>query len=389
MVAGAATGLRQSCLIWENTLIRTLLVDDEQPARDRLRQMLAALPDVEVIGEAVDGIEAVEQIERLRPDLVFLDIQMPGKSGLEVAASLHPPRPRVVFCTAFDQYALQAFEHHAVDYLLKPVTRSRLAESVQRIRQPLAEQRRWRHEIEEAKEVQEGLFPGATSVTSGLDYAGSCREAMGVGGDYYDFIPLGPDRIGIVLADISGKGVSAALLMAGLHARLQALAPRWQDRVAELLSELNLAMILPGGQNRFATLFYGLYDGTLRTLTFGNAGHLPPILCRAAEVCGGLPGIVHLKASGTVLGCFRDAIFQQTCVDVSPGDLLMAFSDGVSEAVGPKGEEFGEDRIVRLAIDHKGLASAELRDRILEEVTLFTRSAEPHDDRTLIVVKFG
>ncbi len=350
--------------------------------------MLAALPDVEVIGEAVDGIEAVEQIERLRPDLVFLDIQMPGKSGLEVAASLHPPRPRVIFCTAFDQYALQAFEHHAVDYLLKPVTRSRLAESVRRISLLLAEQRRWRREIEAAKEVQEGLFPYAPSVTHGIDYAGSCREAIGIGGDYYDFIPLGPDRIAIVLADISGKGVSAALLMAGLHARLQALAPRWQDEVAELLSELNLAMILPGGQSRFATLFYGLYDGSLRTLTCGNAGHQPPILCRAAEVRAGSTGIVQLRATGTVLGLFRDAVFQQLSVGVSPGDLLVAFSDGVSEAVGQNGEEFGEDRIVRLVIGHMDLAAAELRDRILEEVASFTRSIEPHDDRTLIVAKF-
>jgi two-component system LytT family response regulator len=115
-------------------LIRTLLVDDERPARDRLRQMLTALPDMEVVGEATDGVEAIEQIAALRPDLIFLDIQMPGCSGLEVAASLPSPRPRVIFCTAFDQYAIDAFELHAVDYLLKPVTRARLGRAVEHAR---------------------------------------------------------------------------------------------------------------------------------------------------------------------------------------------------------------------------------------------------------------
>jgi len=115
-------------------LIRTLLVDDEGPARDRLRKMLAALPEVEIIGEAADGVEALERIDELRPDLLFLDIQMPGCSGLEVAASLPSPRPRVIFCTAFDQYAIDAFELHAVDYLLKPVTRARLAKAIEHVR---------------------------------------------------------------------------------------------------------------------------------------------------------------------------------------------------------------------------------------------------------------
>lgn len=115
-------------------MIRTLLVDNERPARDRLRQMLTALPDMEVVGEAADGVEAIEQIAALRPDLIFLDIQMPGCSGLEVAASLPSPRPRVIFCTAFDQYAIDAFELHAVDYLLQPVTRARLGRAVEHAR---------------------------------------------------------------------------------------------------------------------------------------------------------------------------------------------------------------------------------------------------------------
>jgi len=114
--------------------LRVLLVDDERPARERLRRLLGAHDDVEVIGEAQDGEQAAEQIARLEPDLVLLDIEMPGCNGMEVAASLPAPRPSVIFCTAFDEYAVDAFELHAVDYLLKPVSRARLARALERVR---------------------------------------------------------------------------------------------------------------------------------------------------------------------------------------------------------------------------------------------------------------
>jgi two-component system LytT family response regulator len=116
-------------------VIRALLVDDEDPARDRLRRLLAEVADVEIAGEAGDGERAMEEIARLAPDVVFLDIQMPGCTGMEVAASLPSPRPHIVFCTAFDQYAVDAFELSAVDYLLKPVNRARLAQALDRVRQ--------------------------------------------------------------------------------------------------------------------------------------------------------------------------------------------------------------------------------------------------------------
>ena len=115
-------------------MIRTLLVDDEQPARERLKQLLAAHPDVEIVGEAEDGVQAVERIAGLMPDLVLLDIQMPGASGLDVVASLGTQRPAVIFCTAYDQYAVDAFELSALDYLLKPVNRARLAAALDRVR---------------------------------------------------------------------------------------------------------------------------------------------------------------------------------------------------------------------------------------------------------------
>lgn len=121
--------------------IRTLLVDDEQPARDRLRQLLTGVGGIEVVGEAEDGVQAIERIGELMPDLVLLDIQMPGCSGLEVAASLGRPRPAIIFCTAYDQYAVDAFELQAVDYLLKPVNRTRLRAALDRVQEPRTRER--------------------------------------------------------------------------------------------------------------------------------------------------------------------------------------------------------------------------------------------------------
>jgi len=115
-------------------MLRILIVDDEPAARDRLRQLLAAAADVEIVGEAGDGLEAIEKIAALTPDVVLLDIQMPGCSGLDVAASLAEPRPRIIFCTAYDEHALEAFELNAVDYLLKPINRTRLAAALDRVR---------------------------------------------------------------------------------------------------------------------------------------------------------------------------------------------------------------------------------------------------------------
>ena len=119
-------------------MMRVLLVDDEELARERLRRLLAEAADVEVVGEAGDGVEAMAKIAELTPDIVFLDIQMPGATGLEVAGSLTAPRPQIIFCTAFDQYAIEAFEVHAADYLLKPIARVRLQKALDRVRSGLA-----------------------------------------------------------------------------------------------------------------------------------------------------------------------------------------------------------------------------------------------------------
>lgn len=376
--------------------IRTVLVDDEEPARERLRAMLADYDDLEIVGEACDGQEAVETIDALRPDVIFLDIQMPGLSGLEVAASLTPPRPRVVFCTAFDQYAIEAFEHHAADYLLKPVSRKRLVKSIDRLRVAIAEQRargEQVREVEAASEAQDRLLPRSLPPMSGLDYAGACRAARGVGGDYYDFLALPGGQLGIALGDVSGKGLFAGLLVAGLQARIQSIAPVHGDDVEALVTETNRTMHDSTDSNRYATLFYAVYDDASRRLRYVNAGHNPPIVLRGSSlgtVADGAEGgqdVRRLEANGTVVGLLRDATYQSREIVLAPGDVFALFSDGVTEARDADGREYGEERVIAALARHAELPASALLERVLAEISDFSAGTAQHDDISLVVAR--
>lgn len=361
-------------------MIRALIVDDEAPARDRLRRLLSSA-DIEIVGEAEDGLEAVSRIDALAPDLVFLDIQMPALSGLEVAARLQAPRPRIVFCTAYDRFAVDAFELHAVDYLLKPVNSDRLARTVERIAAQITEQQRTARERNEAVRTQMRLMPDAAPGESGLDCAGACVPAEGVGGDYYDFLPLGSGRLGLALGDVSGKGMYAGLLAAALQARLQAITARGGESPGGVLSELNRLTVGTIEANRFATVFFGAFDPAASTLTYANAGHPP------AVVLSGEGGVRMLDATGPVIGWSADAAFEQHSAALAPGDLLAVYSDGLSEATAPDGRELGVDGLVAILRRHAARPAREIVDAALADIRAFSAGADAADDRTLVVSK--
>jgi phosphoserine phosphatase RsbU/P len=369
-------------------MIRAFLVDDEQPARDRLRRLLAELPGITVVGEAADGEEALREIPQLAPDLVFLDIQMPGRTGMEVAGALPPPRPRIIFCTAFDHYAIQAFENHAVDYLLKPLNRDRLAGAVERIRAQVESRERMHREIATASETQARLYPARLRATDILEVSGACRAARQVGGDYYDFLPLDDGRIAVAVGDVSGKGLFAGLLMAGLQGRLQALARRYPDDLAGLFDELNRAMHAITGSNRYATLFYAVFDEPSRRLTYVNAGHPAPILLRRDSAApDGYAAAASLQPSGTVVGLLPEARFEPITIQLNSGDHLLIFSDGLIETRDIQGAELGAGGVEVAA--RRGLHEGAdgMRDRILAEADRFRAGGELEDDVTLVVVR--
>ena len=189
-------------------MIRVVLVDDEPPARVRMRQLLDAAGGVEIVGEAGSAVEAREVIQRTRPDLLFLDVEMPEVRGTALAAELPEPRPFIVFATAFDRYGLDAIAVEATDYLLKPVSRAKLALTLERVRARLTKKNVER-DVAAASAVQAQMWPGALPNIPGFDCAAASLPARGVGGDFYDIFALNDAHWALLLGDASGKGVAA------------------------------------------------------------------------------------------------------------------------------------------------------------------------------------
>jgi phosphoserine phosphatase RsbU/P len=233
-------------------------------------------------------------------------------------------------------------------------------------------------DLERAREIQQSLLPREIAQVPGFEIAAAWEPARVVGGDYYDVIRLSDTKVAICIADVVGKGVSAALLMANVQAAVRAYAseeapPAWLcQRVNEILCN-NLAA------DKFVTLCYGVLDAGKRTFRYTNAGHLAPLLVRREGVHD------KLAAGGAVLGVFRDWNYEQGLVDLGPGDRLFLFTDGITEAMRADGEEFGEAGILRTVRAGADLSPLELRTRVIAEVNLFCRS-QLHDDATLLLV---
>jgi sigma-B regulation protein RsbU (phosphoserine phosphatase) len=273
----------------------------------------------------------------------------------------------------------------------------------------VTEQEKFKRELEIAKDVQTQLFPQSFPALKTLEYSGICQAAQGVGGDYYDFLMLGTDKLGIAVGDISGKGISAALLMASLQALLRSHAPSQLQEINFLISEVNRLMCSSTNLSKFATFFYGLYDDSCRTLTYVNAGHNPPMIVRREKplakaqriaavsspsetLAVAVPGseqftVIRLESGGTVLGFFPDATYAQETVALEEGDVLVVFTDGVSEAVNGNQEEFGEDRLANLIQQNLHRSAAEIQQLVLQDVSLFTGNAALEDDLTIVVAK--
>jgi sigma-B regulation protein RsbU (phosphoserine phosphatase) len=214
-----------------------------------------------------------------------------------------------------------------------------------------------------------------------LDYIGYCRSARGVGGDYYDFLSLGHNSLGIGLGDISGKGISAALLMATLQALLRSNAPQKGTELDELFKTMNRLLCTSAAKGKYATFFYGVFDADKRSLVYVNAGHLPPMLFRSSGE------VWRLKTGGMVLGMVPHASYTKEQIELQSEDLLVIFSDGVSEAMNMKEEEFGEDRLIELVKNNPGKSAEEVKQLILAEIEDFVGFAPQHDDLTLVVAR--
>jgi len=235
-------------------------------------------------------------------------------------------------------------------------------------------------EMRIAYKIQTGLLPKEAPRIEGYDIVGKSIPAAVVGGDYYDFIEIGDDRWGICLGDVSGKGMPAALLMAHLQATLRSQILQGFT-VGECLARSNSLIIKSTDPDRFATLFYGVLDTADHTFQYSNAGHNPPLLVRS----GREP--VLLRAGGTVLGSFETCSYNEAGVTLHPGDVILIYSDGISEATDESGMQFGEDSIADIVTANLDDSSDGLLVSLIEAARNHSGTMLPTDDMTVVVIK--
>jgi serine phosphatase RsbU (regulator of sigma subunit) len=235
-------------------------------------------------------------------------------------------------------------------------------------------------ELEIAKQVQFRLFPQRLPPMETLDYAGACIQARQVGGDYYDFLDLGRERFGLVIADVAGKGMGAALLMANLQANLRSQCAMALEEPERLLRSVNQLFYENTHDSAYATMFFAEYDGRTHRLRYANCGHLSGLLVRQEGA------VEKLDSTSTVLGLFQDWDCSLRECLLCPGDTFAMYTDGVTESFNAADEEFGEKRLIDALRRHAQEAPREVIASVVEEVRTFS-PAEQSDDVTLIVAK--
>ena len=236
------------------------------------------------------------------------------------------------------------------------------------------------HELEIAMQVQARLFPQRLPQMRTLEYAGACVQTRRVGGDYYDFLDLGRDRLGLVIGDIAGKGMPAALLMANLQANLRSQCATAIDQPERFLQTVNRLFYESTADNAYATFFYSEFDDRASHLRYANCGHLPAVVLRRSGE------VERLEATAPVLGLFSSWECRTAELRLFPGDLLAIYTDGITEAFDTQYEEFGEGRLVETLQAHRELPAQDLIAAVYEDVRGFSPQ-EQHDDMTLIVAR--
>jgi phosphoserine phosphatase RsbU/P len=262
------------------------------------------------------------------------------------------------------------------------------ADLLKTVAEEIAQRERLNREVEIAREVQERLFPQKLPVIAGLDYAGHCRPALGVGGDYYDFLALPQGHLGVAIGDVSGKGIAAALMMASLQASLRGEATRGPDNLAAAVANVNRLVYEASSANRYATFFYGQYDPANRKFDYVNAGHNPPMVFHCADQGKDKNAkVTRLEVGGTVVGLLENFAYEQGTVSLQVGDTLVAFTDGISEAMNSADEEWGEDRMMAAIQKCDGMNADQLMQQIFVEADKFVAGAKQHDDMTVVILR--
>lgn len=387
---------------------RILAIDDDLPYLELVRESLK--PEHYHVEIAADPQEGLRRVSEERFDCVLIDFEMPGLNGPEVCRRIRESRPEsgpeliLIMYSSHDdkKHMTEAFEAGADDYISKSsdfsVARSRIqallrrkflveenrriADDIRRKELEAMEARAQREmldrELEIAREVQTRLFPQNLPACTTLEYAAHCLPARAVGGDYYDFLALPGGQVGIAVGDISGKGIPAALLMASLQACVRGQAFLGAATVAELMADVNRLVCEATPESHYAAFFYGRYDPATRHLIYSNAGLNPPMILRG-------PKTIRLDRGGPPVGLFEGVAYEEEHIQLQPGDLLLLFTDGISDAENPAKREFGEAALEQAARACAGQQPGEMIRTVLSVVHKFTADAPQLDDMTIVM----
>ena len=339
----------------------------------RLRETgTAQIIDFDNPGEWLPTLDA-EELQTLDFMRTQLLLALPGKEDLAGVMSLGAKRSEAPWSPT-DIKLLEAI----AGQMGLAVENSRLLVS---LAAEAGHRERQNRELEIAREVQERLFPQRFPPLPGLDCAGYCRPARGVGGDYYDFIHL-DGRLGIAIGDVSGKGIGAALLMASLQASLRGQTMAGVRELSALMLNVNRLVYEASTSNRYATFFYGEYEHSSRVLTFVNGGHNAPVILRGQEV-------LRLEAGGPVVGLLPGATYVQDSIQLQPGDILIGYTDGISEAPNEQEEEWEEAPFLAAAYQCAAQEAQQMIQSVFQAADAFTGRAKQFDDMTLLIVKIA
>ena len=355
-------------------LVYLLLRDDSPPEGDAQEVSLDS-PFLNHVFERGQPYEISPQstslgLERLRAECL---VPISGRDGQRLGLLVLGPRKSEEPYSREDKRLLAIIASQASSTLENIQMGEEIAERME-------VERRAAHEIDLARQVQRKLFPQNPPRVATLDFAGECVQARVVGGDYYDFLELAPGLIGFALADISGKGFPAALLMANLQANLRGQYGVAREDLPRLLQSVNRLFYANSEPSHYATMFFGCYEAQSRRLRYVNCGHNPPLLLRRDNT------VERLESTATVMGLFPEWECEVAEVQLYSGDLFAIYTDGVTEAAAPDGEEFGEERLIALLRENRAASAASLLGTLIAGVQKFS-PGEQGDDITAVIAK--
>ena len=377
---------------------RTLIADDQPDILEALRLLLKNEGhQTETASTPADVLEALQsgEFDLLLMDLNYARDTTSGKEGMDLVSRVRAINHNlpIVVMTAWGSVplAVEALQKGVGDFVEKPWENARLLEVLRaqleqaRARREVMRQedeavqqlRQQEQEFDQARVIQQSFLPHDIPEVAGYDFSGAWRPARSVGGDYFDVLPLATARFGLAIADVMGKGVLAALLMSNLQAAVRASAGE-NTEPAELCARVNKQLCRNLANDRFVTFFYGVLHAEEKRLVYTNAGHNPPILLRFDGTAE------RLATGGAVMGMFPEGRYEQSEIRLESADRLVLFTDGISELRNAAGEEFGEERLVKLVRENKEKSAAQLGALIFAAGDEF--GGKFQDDATLIVM---